>query len=160
MAAVAACGRAPSISQRQPTTTAIRSATSTTTTTTVSTGSPVNLTVTDQVRAELIAAGALLLGIPASEYGLQPGRTYYAFDPATGTYWAGAELVGTTYRAAVSTQSENSYMLFHHTANEPWRARAVGMNGPSALAGPCPVSPPPAVVALWGWQTFGCHPDR
>ena len=40
---------------------------------------PVNLPMTDDVRAELVQAGAVLTGRPASEFsGLRPGKTYYA----------------------------------------------------------------------------------
>ncbi len=49
--------------------------------------SPVNLRVPDDVRAQLVQAGAVLTGHPASEYaGLEPGQTYYAYDPNSDTY--------------------------------------------------------------------------
>jgi hypothetical protein len=51
---------------------------------------PVNLPVTDDVRAHLLQAGAALTGHPASEYtGLEPGKTYYGYDPRVG---AGGDL--------------------------------------------------------------------
>lgn len=49
--------------------------------------SPVNVAVTDSVRAELVAAAvAMTNGVPASEFsGLQPARTYLAYDPDSQT---------------------------------------------------------------------------
>ena len=48
-----------------------------------------NLVLTDAIRAQLVAAGAALNGLPASDYtGLVKGESYYGFDPATSTYWA------------------------------------------------------------------------
>jgi hypothetical protein len=53
---------------------------------------PVNLRINDTARAELLQTGAELHGVPVSEYvGLVPGTTYYAYDPDTLTYWAGAD---------------------------------------------------------------------
>jgi len=65
--------------------------------------SPVNLDVTDAVRAQLVQAGAVLTRQPAAQYsGLQPGKTYYAYDPDNDTYWAAAALSGPkTFQAAV-----------------------------------------------------------
>jgi hypothetical protein len=68
---------------------------------------PVNLKVNDAIRAELLQAGAQIHGVPASEYvGLVPGMTYYAYDPDTMTYWAGAHLMPrpTSERAQVFVQ--------------------------------------------------------
>jgi hypothetical protein len=120
--------------------------------------SPSNLAVTDQVRAQLVAAGASYNNVPASDYsGLEPGLTYYAYDPASDTYWAGAGLVGATYRAQVSTQDDGSYMIFHHTGNGTWVVKAVGMAGGSLEA--CPSgTPPAAIVAVWGWPPGSCKP--
>ena len=122
-------------------------------------GGPSNLPVTAQVRGDLIATGAALDGIPASEYsGLRAGLTYYPFDPATETYWAGAGLVGATMRAQVSTQDDGSYMIFHRTGDGAWIVQTVGLAG--VAMEPCPSgTPPPAVVALWGWQVGGCKPN-
>jgi hypothetical protein len=119
---------------------------------------PSNLVVTDQLRAELIAAGASFNNIPASEYsGLRPGLTYYAYDPATETYWAGAGLVGTTMQAQVSTQDEGAYMIFHRTGSGAWGVQAVGLDG-GALGACPPQTPPPDIVALWGWSAGSCRP--
>src|SRR5262249_19336557 len=72
---------------------------------------PVTLPVTDDVRAQLLQAGATLTAHPASEYtGLEPGKTYYAYDPNSDTYWAAAALSGPkTFDAGVLLQDANSY---------------------------------------------------
>ena len=68
-----------------------------TTTGTTGTATPAtsaqNLPVSDALRQQLLIAGARATALPASDFaGLVPGRTYYAYDPASSTYWAGAEL--------------------------------------------------------------------
>src|SRR5262245_50913493 len=77
---------------------------------------PMNLTVTDDIRAQLVEAGATLTGRPASEYGgLRPGKTYYAYEPngANPTYWAAAALgEPKTEAAAIQLQDQNSYFMF------------------------------------------------
>jgi len=82
---------------------------------------PVNLPMTDDVRAELVQAGAVLTGRPASEFsGLRPGKTYYAYEPnATNpTYWAAAALAGPkSEKAAINLQDQNSYMMFYKGAD-------------------------------------------
>lgn len=56
---------------------------------------PENLPVTDPLRVQLLQPGATLTGHPATEYtGLAPGKTYYAYDPNTDSYWAAAGLSG------------------------------------------------------------------
>jgi hypothetical protein len=85
-------------------------------------GTPVNLPVTDDVRAQLLEAGAGLTGQPASQYsGLEPGKTYYAYDPDNDTYWAAAALSGPkTFQAGVMLQDANSYMIFRKTSGGTW----------------------------------------
>ena len=86
----------------------------------------VNQPVTDQLRAQLVAAGAALNSIPVAEYtGLAPGLTYYAYDSATQTYWAAARLVpaptsdpSNPSRAQVASQDEGSYYLFRQPRGE------------------------------------------
>ena len=118
----------------------------------------VNLPVTDEVRAELVQAGAVLTGRPASEFtGLRPGKTYYAYDPDTQTYWAAAALVAspTAFQAGVNLQDQNSYLLFRKSAGGTWIPYAdgyVGMQGQS-----CPVSIPPGVLSVWQWPGR-CYP--
>jgi hypothetical protein len=123
--------------------------------------SPVNLTVPDDVRAQLVQAGAVLTGRPAAEFtGLQPGETYYAYDPNSDTYWAAAALSGPkTFDAGVMLQDANSYMMFRKSGQVgAWVPFRVGY-GPGALMPPdgdCQL--PPAIHDLWQWPTGKCYP--
>jgi hypothetical protein len=135
-----------------PTTTAAAS------TTTASTAPAVNLTVTDDLRAQLVAAGASLDGLSSSDYvGLQPGVTYYAFDPATQTYWAagGLDPSPSSMEAQVAAQDDGSYLLFSEPAGGAWTAEDDGLGGVGGT--PCPAVPA-AVVAVWGWSAGTCRP--
>jgi hypothetical protein len=118
-----------------------------------------NLVLTDAVRAQLVAAAAKLNGLPASAYvGLVPGRSYYGFDPATNTYWAGASLnpSPSSERAQVSVQDDGGYYIFEEPAGGSWTASAEGMAGIEGAK--CSVHIPAALVALWHWQAGACHP--
>jgi len=133
------------------------SATSTTTTSTSS--SAVNLPVTSEVRTQLIEAGAAVNGIPASDYtGLAPSQTYYAYDPATKTYWAGASLIPSpsSQRAQVSVQDDGSYVLFHRSTSGAWKAADVGMSGIGGSK--CATSVPASILKLWHWVGDTCRP--
>ena len=91
-------------------------------------------------------------------HGVVPGRTYYAYDPATSTYWAGAALVpsSSSMPAQVSSQDDGSYLLFTRPANGAWTVYSVGMTG---IAGAkCPVPVPASVLAVWGWAPGTCRP--
>ncbi len=118
-----------------------------------------DLSVTSTVRAELLKAGAALDGLPASAFkGLVADETYYAYDPATTTYWAGAALVPSSksLRAQISVQDDGSYLLFNRRAGKPWRADDVGLTG---IAGTkCPVRLPAPVLAVWNWAPGTCRP--
>ncbi len=120
----------------------------------------VNEKVTTPLRNQLIAAAAKINGnVPVAQYaGLEPGRTYYAFDPATKTYWAGAGLVphSDSTAAAVSVQDNGSYNLFRRTVGGSWTAYDVGLAGVGGTR--CPVEPPATILRLWAWPTNTCHP--
>jgi hypothetical protein len=122
---------------------------------------PVNLPVTDDLRGQLLAAGALLTEHPASDYtGLAPGSTFYAYDPFLDTYWAAATLAGPKNDdAATMLQDANSYMAFRRAGPDgAWIPMAVGF-GPSSTMPPggnCPL--PPAVHDLWRLMPGFCHP--
>lgn len=122
-----------------------------------------NLPVTDAIRAQLVAAGAAEKHLKASDFvGLVKGSTYYAFDPATNTYWAGAALKpsASSVPAQVSTQDDGSYTLFHRSASGTWSAIDTAMAAPNGPADgtPCTVAPPADVLAAWGWPAHSCHP--
>ncbi len=118
-----------------------------------------NLAVTSAVRTQLIKAGAALNSLPASDYtGLAPGLTYYAYDPATKTYWAGASLVASrsSQQAEVSVQDDGSYVLFKRPASGTWKAADVGMTGIGGSK--CKTSVPASVLKLWHWAAGACRP--
>ena len=118
-----------------------------------------NLVLTDAIRAQLVAAAAKLNGLPASAYlGLVQGDSYYGFDPATNTYWAGAALnpSPSSERAQVSVQDDGGYYIFEEPAGGSWTASAEGMAGIGGST--CSVHIPPALVALWHWPAGACHP--
>jgi len=121
---------------------------------------PENLALTDPVRAQLVAAAAKLNGLPASAYvGLVKGESYYGFDPATSTYWAGGALdpSPSSERAQVSVQDDGGYYVFEEPAGGSWTASSEGMAGIDGAT--CSVHIPPALVALWRWPAGACHPS-
>jgi hypothetical protein len=118
-----------------------------------------NLTLTDPIRAQLVAAAAKLNGLPASAYvGLVKGMSYYGFDPATNTYWAGGALdpSPSSQQAQVSVQDDGGYYIFEEPAGGSWTASAEGLAGIGGTT--CSVHIPPALVALWHWSPGACHP--
>jgi len=146
-------------SQALTTTSQATSPTSPTTTTTSATTA--NLAVTDQIRTELVAAGAALNSLASSAYtGLVPGETFYAYDAATMTYWAGAGLVPspTSTQAQISAQDDGAYLLFDRPAGGSWKGYAVGLAG-TKEGGACPVAVPTAVLDLWNWAPGSCRPS-
>jgi hypothetical protein len=162
--AVAACsssaGQSPAASTSQAT---APSATATSAAPPASaTASPAgakNLALTSSVRAQLVAAAARLNGLPASAYvGLVKGESYYGFDPATSTYWAGGALdpSPSSERAQVSVQDDGGYYVFEEPAGGSWTASSEGLAGIEGAT--CSVRVPPALVALWHWPAGACHP--
>jgi len=123
---------------------------------------PVNLTVTDDVRDQLVKAGAVVTGRPASEYsGLRPGKTYYAYQPGSveATYWAAAALDGPkTELAGIRLQDQNSYILFHKDGDPAatWVPIAAGFGAIPAGEEPCPI--PESIRDLWQWPAGKCYP--
>ena len=119
--------------------------------------------MTNDIRAQLLAAGAATNHLPVSDYtGLQPGETYYALDPATGIYWAGAALdpSPSSYQAQVAAQDDGSYFLFEKvpegSRGGSWVAHQDGLGGirPST----CPLPLPAAILVLWHWPAGTCRP--
>jgi hypothetical protein len=118
-----------------------------------------NLVLTDAIRAQLVAAAAKLNNLPASAYvGLVHGQSYYGFDPATNTYWAGGALdpSPSSQQAQVSVQDDGGYYIFQEPAGGSWTASSEGMAGIAGAV--CSVHIPPALVALWHWSAGACHP--
>ena len=119
-----------------------------------------NVTVTQAVRQELIAAGATYNHVTPADYtGLAQGRTFLAYDPSTQTSWAGAQLVPSpsSTQAQVAAQDDGSYLLFSKSAGGTWKV--IALTGMSDIGGSphCPSGgPPPGVVAVWGWTPGSC----
>ena len=128
--------------------------------------SPVNVAVTDSVRAELVAAAvAMTNGVPASEFsGLEPGRTYLAYDPDSQTYWAAAGLEPISFRAQVASQDAGSYFIFRKTDGGSWVAFLDGYGtAPDSMGGTQPGAVcrvPVTVQDLWQWERGTCTPRR
>ena len=130
-----------------------------TSSTTSTTAGAQNLVVTKALRATLVAAGAAHSSLPASDYtGLRHGVTYYAYDAATNSYWAGASLVpkSTSLPAQVSAQDDGGYLLFTKPAGGSWTVYSVGMAGIGGS--PCPIAVPASVLSVWGWGAGRCNP--
>jgi hypothetical protein len=118
-----------------------------------------NLVVTDDIRSQLVAAGAQLNSLSANDYtGLRAGETFYAYDRATQTYWAGAGLdpSSSSTRAQIAAQDDGAYLLFERPASGAWKAYAVGLAGTEGAT--CPVQVPAAVLQLWDWAPGSCRP--
>jgi len=115
--------------------------------------------VTAEIRSQLLQAGAALNHLPASVFtGLVSGLTYYAYDPATATYWAGAGLVpsSSSLPAQVSVTDGGSYVLFRRPAGKAWTAMDVGLAGVTGTT--CTVSVPAPVLTAWNWPARSCRP--
>lgn len=126
---------------------------------TTATAAARNLVASPAVRNQMVAAGAKTHGLKAADYtGLVPGETYYAYDPATSTYWAGAGLVpsSSSMPAQVSVQDDGSYLVFMRPASGSWSAMNVGLAGVAGST--CPITVPTDVIAVWHWKSGGCRP--
>jgi hypothetical protein len=160
MVGAAGCGSSSTTTTR--TVTGIQ--TTTVTTTGTATGAPTptgpaarNLHVSDAFRERLLIVGALANSLPPVDFaGLVPGRTYYAFDTATDTHWAGAQLIASSKSAAgrAAVINDGAYLLFSKSGGGRWRAYRVGMTG--AYGEGCPVEVPSGVLAVWGWAPGSC----
>jgi hypothetical protein len=152
-AMLAACG-----SSTPSTTTSTTSSTSTTTSTTVAGAE--NLGITPAVRASLLAAGAAWHSLPVSDYtGLQAGTAYYAYDPATSTYYAAAGLdaSASSEPAQVGDQDDGAYLLFTEpSGSSTWTVYGDGLGG--AQGSTCPITLPAVILELWSWLPHTCYP--
>lgn len=122
---------------------------------------PVNLPVSDDVRAELAQAGSVLTGRPASEFGgLREGKTYLAELPSDGIQYAAAALYANPGEesAAIQLQDQNSYMAFMKAGipGATWIPTAIGFGPIPAGQEPCPL--PQSVRDVWGWPAGKCYP--
>jgi hypothetical protein len=121
-----------------------------------------DLVVSQDVRNELTAAYLAYRGIPPSDVaGTDPGSVYYAYDPATGTYWAQAEFEpsGTaSLKVLVSFQDGASFGFFTRAGTGRWQVRLGGAPVPCAEARFFP----PSVLEVWSLPAAtagsGCDP--
>jgi hypothetical protein len=89
-----------------------------------------DLAVNRDVRNELTAAYADYRGISAADVaGTIPGSVYYAYDPATHTYWAQANFQGSStasVKVLVGFQDGASIGFFTRIGNGSWQVQSGG----------------------------------
>jgi hypothetical protein len=113
-----------------------------------------NLFISSAERNSLTAAFIALKGISPSDVGgTFPGSVYYAYDPATDTYWARAEFMPSRMASLpvqVSFQDGDGVGMFKKTGAGPWQAQLVG-----SVPFSCNEVKffPPAVLTAWGMPT-------
>jgi hypothetical protein len=129
-------------------------------TSTTTTGVTQNLALTPAVRKSLLDAAAAYHQLPASDYvGLRTGAIYYAFDPATNSYYAAAGLNASPHslKAQVGTQDDGAYNLFLRAADtKKWTVYNDGLGG--AQDSTCTLIIPSAVLKVWNWKAKSCYP--
>ena len=107
------------------------------------------LAASPDVRNELTAAFADYKGISLSDIaGISPGSVYYAYDPATDTYWALANFLPSLtapFKVLVGFQDGASIGLFTRIANGSWQVQFGGV--PSVCTEVAFF--PPVVLTAW-----------
>jgi hypothetical protein len=128
-------------------------ASATSTATSSSSGAVQNLDVSSAVRSQLTAAYAAVQQIPAADVaGTRPGDLYYAYVPATQTYWAWANFeVSQSAPSAVGVKFQDGASVgwFKKAGSSPWQA----VLGGNDL---CDVTRffPQAVVSAWSLMSL------
>ncbi len=117
------------------------------------TGDVRNLPLSRAVRNELTVAYVNARGISLSDVaGTIPGSVYYAYDPATDTYWAEATFRGSrtaSLKVLVGFQDDGSIGLFARAARSGWQ---VEVGGEPVVCSEVPFFPP-AVLMAWSLPT-------
>jgi hypothetical protein len=117
------------------------------------TGGVRKLPVSRDVRNELTVAYVNARGIPLSDVaGTIPGSVYYAYDPATDTYWAEATFQGSrtaSLKVLVGFQDGGSIGFFARAARSGWQA---DVGGEPVVCFEVPFFPP-AVLTAWSLPT-------
>lgn len=117
---------------------------------------PANLAADATVQQQLLAAFIAFrsnaantpgfAAIPASAVaGITPGTLYYAFDPATSTYWAVA-----TFSATEAASQTMEFVGFQDGGNQAVFARSSAGTWLVTSVGPCMAGLPADVAAAWG----------
>jgi hypothetical protein len=117
-----------------------------------------NLVIHAGVRRELLAAYAACTGFPRSALFYWPGDTYYAYDSATGKYWAMALYRANRtapFQVRVDLQETEGYGLFTKPGTGPWQVLIDGM----PLSCTAERFFPPSVLSVWSLSAWasGCH---
>ena len=118
-----------------------------------------DLAVNRDVRNELTAAYAGYRGIPRADVAGTAGTVYYAYDPATHTYWAEANFTPSStasVKVLVGFQDGASIGFFTRTGDGSWHVRLGGEPVACAEARFFPQ----AVLTAWSVRpdtaSFGC----
>jgi hypothetical protein len=118
-----------------------------------------NLVVTPSVRDELQAAYVASMQFPPSEIaGTAPNSMYYAYDPATGAYWAMATFVESATASSntgVEMQDGGDTGMFTEASDGAWQMRRASFPTGCGLLHFFPA----AVIKVWGLSTF-CPPGH
>jgi hypothetical protein len=110
-----------------------------------------NLVVTSTIRGELTAAFLAQRSVPLAEVaggGPMPGSVYYAYDPATSTYWAAANFtpINTLSLSALEAfQNGGDIGMFRKVGAGPWQVQT----GASSLTCLGPKYFPQSVFVAW-----------
>jgi len=95
-----------------------------------SSGGVENLVASAAVKSQLLAAFAAAKDVPVSDVaGSDPGSVYYAYDPATQTYWAKATYAPAStdpQSVADAFQDGTSNGFFKESGSGPWQAEIGG----------------------------------
>jgi hypothetical protein len=114
-----------------------------------------NLDITSAERGELTAAFLARTGIPLSDVsggGPRPGSVYYAYDPATATYWATADFTpvkGLSPSALEAFEGGGTIGMFRKAGAGSWQMQT----GASSLGCLAPRFFPKAVLIAWSLPT-------
>jgi hypothetical protein len=118
-----------------------------------------NLAVTPSVRDELQAAYVAYKHFPPSDIaGTAPNSVYYAYDPATGAYWAMAtfeESPTASVNTQIGMQDGGNTGMFTKASDGEWQVRQASFPPGCDLLQFFPA----AVVAMWALSTF-CPPGH
>lgn len=113
-----------------------------------------NLVVTPSVRADLQATYVAFMHFPPSDIaGTAPNSIYYAFDPATGTYWAMATFVPSATASSNTTvemQDGGDTGMFTKASDGTWQVTRASFPTGSGLLQFFPTR----VIAAWALSTL------
>lgn len=118
-------------------------------------GAVQNLVISSVGKSELTAAFVAFKGISLSDIlgaGPVPGSVYYAYDPATSSYWALADFAlssTASFNAEVSFQDGGDMGLFRQAQGGPWQAQTGSLDPICAEVQFFPAD----VLAAWSMTT-------